>query len=61
MKSGYKNVMTQTDKTVHKESATRHWSGIGNDNISEECRTYNRRFGTMAGVTPQKVSWEIER
>ena len=22
---------------------------------------YNRRFGTMAGVTPLNVSWEIER
>ena len=21
---------------------------------------YNRRFGTMAGVTPQNVSWEID-
>jgi len=21
----------------------------------------NRRFGTMAGVTPQNVSWELER
>jgi len=31
------------------------------DSTKAKCRTPNRRFGTMAGVTPQNVSWEIER
>jgi len=29
--------------------------------LMNERSAYNRRFGTMAGVTPLKVSWEIDR
>ena len=29
--------------------------------LSEECRTYNWRFGATAALTPRKKLWENER
>jgi len=31
------------------------------DKRKDKMPAHNRRFGTMAGVTPQKISWELGR